>query len=386
MPSHLTIGGARIYDLDYIGRRFLQRLIEQAEESGESARLERAMVACGVGSEAVLAREIGFDLSQYYFLLSILSPEVEDPLFFLKLGRRYDILDLGMLGLAMLYARNLRHSLDISLSGSTRNLWHPLAVRRSVAGGKVSLRLSEGGLTAVQRRCFHEEWLSATWRWLVQRHHDLARAQEMEVALPYPRPDHAPHYAEFFPGTIRFGAPAGALVIPRSYYERAFDRATRIPDHLYSREWYRLLGVGFDSDPVLRELQIYLARKLGDQASGVEEAAAHLGLSKHGLQRHLRKSGSTYREIKLSLHMALARRFLAETTIPIKEISYLLGYGHAPTFHRAFLGSHGVTPAKFRSGHDVTGSRRRDSAGAGAGPRGASKAVAETMAPFPAAG
>jgi AraC-like DNA-binding protein len=46
---------------------------------------------------------------------------------------------------------------------------------------------------------------------------------------------------------------------------------------------------------------------------------------------------------------ALAQRLLADRTIAISEVAYLLGFFDASTFHRAFKRWTGATPAEYRN-------------------------------------
>lgn len=48
------------------------------------------------------------------------------------------------------------------------------------------------------------------------------------------------------------------------------------------------------------------------------------------------------------LRMAEARRMLAETRVPVKQIAAELGYSEVSAFHRAFHRSSGKTPADYR--------------------------------------
>lgn len=68
-----------------------------------------------------------------------------------------------------------------------------------------------------------------------------------------------------------------------------------------------------------------------------QEFKNHLGISP---SRFLRRS-----------RMETARRLLAETSMPIKEISRQAGYSETAAFHRAFVREAGITPALFRRSH-----------------------------------
>ena len=45
-----------------------------------------------------------------------------------------------------------------------------------------------------------------------------------------------------------------------------------------------------------------------------------------------------------------AQTYLADTTLSIAEVTYLLGYSEPTAFHRAFKRWHGITLQAFRAG------------------------------------
>jgi len=66
------------------------------------------------------------------------------------------------------------------------------------------------------------------------------------------------------------------------------------------------------------------------------------------LQRQLAAEGLSYQELIDATRSDAAERFLAETSLPIAEVGYLLGYAEPAAFHRAFKRWKKVTPQAYR--------------------------------------
>ena len=82
---------------------------------------------------------------------------------------------------------------------------------------------------------------------------------------------------------------------------------------------------------------------------GVADHAAALGVTATHLSRVCREScGRTASDILAERTMVEARRLLAETGLPVKQVAEMLGFGSAAYFTRAFQNRIGQTPTQFR--------------------------------------
>jgi AraC family transcriptional regulator of arabinose operon len=83
---------------------------------------------------------------------------------------------------------------------------------------------------------------------------------------------------------------------------------------------------------------------------GVQELASLVNLSSSRLS-HLFKAatGVSLQTFLSDLRLERAAELLQSTDMPIKEISYQVGYRHAPSFVRAFRNKIGYSPHDFRS-------------------------------------
>ncbi len=82
---------------------------------------------------------------------------------------------------------------------------------------------------------------------------------------------------------------------------------------------------------------------------GVADYAEALGVTATHLSRVCREScGRTASDILAERTMVEARRLLAETGLPVKQVAEMLGFGSAAYFTRAFQTRIGQTPTQFR--------------------------------------
>ena len=90
------------------------------------------------------------------------------------------------------------------------------------------------------------------------------------------------------------------------------------------------------------EAQLYTGQNVGDYAEA-------LGVTPTHLSRVCRETcGRSASDVLADRVTFEARRLLAETTLPVKQVAQLLGYGSPAYFTRAFQNRTGQTPTQFR--------------------------------------
>lgn len=80
----------------------------------------------------------------------------------------------------------------------------------------------------------------------------------------------------------------------------------------------------------------------------IESTARSLDTSVRTLQRDLGRDGIDFRALVRTLRARRARELLAETDVPVTQISALLGYSAPAHFARAFRRATGLGPTEFR--------------------------------------
>lgn len=79
------------------------------------------------------------------------------------------------------------------------------------------------------------------------------------------------------------------------------------------------------------------------------DVAADLGSSPRRLQRVLKASGTSFREVLVRQRLEAARQLLATTNKQVGTVSLECGFGSAQTFSRAFSSAFRMTPSEYRA-------------------------------------
>ncbi len=336
------------FDIDYAARQLFRHFLEEWQARPALPALAPLLGGLGLptGGEAAAA-EMNF--ARYYRLLQQAAGLLGSSDFFLRLGQRYNLYDLGVIGYALISAANLRRSWDISLGQPSSLMPHPIHILRDEDASYLRLTLQLPPFSEVERNALCEEWLSSTWRWLCQRLPELEGCAGMQVHLPYPPPAHAMVYQELFPGQCRFNAAQAELWIPREFHDRPFSTANPTVTRLCQAQGAATLASFERGQALPDDVRFYLLQNARIPLPDLEQTAAWLRMPPYTLQRRLRADGLTFKGIVLEVRMALAQRYLLASRMALQEIAFLLGYEHVTSFHRAFQRYTGTTPERFRA-------------------------------------
>lgn len=91
-----------------------------------------------------------------------------------------------------------------------------------------------------------------------------------------------------------------------------------------------------------------LRRLLAGRRPVLKDVAQELGLSSRTLQRRLTDGGLTFQQIVEDTRRDLARHYLKQRTVELNEAAFLLGFGDANSFFRAFQNWEGTSPGEWR--------------------------------------
>ncbi|WP_292551893.1 AraC family transcriptional regulator [Mesorhizobium sp.] len=189
----------------------------------------------------------------------------------------------------------------------------------------------------------------------------LARAGTGKEILPLrmelqrPQSDAASAY---FRCPIRWHAAHDRLIL------RASD--LRLPFEKYNRELLALLDGALSADveaasqmagTVVEQVRWLLRRNLTAGRPELRSIAQELAVSERSLHRRLSEEGQSFQSLLADTRHELAREYLADGTLEIAEIAYMLGYDDQGSFYRAFQRWESVTPSGWRERRQHRGPR-----------------------------
>ncbi|MGO4106887.1 helix-turn-helix domain-containing protein [Paenibacillus sp. YAF4_2] len=92
-----------------------------------------------------------------------------------------------------------------------------------------------------------------------------------------------------------------------------------------------------------------MKRSLSGGRFDVQAVASELRMSDRTLQRRLTEEGTSYKQLLTQARHEQARKYLADSSLEIKEVAFLIGYEDQNSFYRAFRLWEGDTPSNWRS-------------------------------------
>lgn len=173
--------------------------------------------------------------------------------------------------------------------------------------------------------------------------------QAERIEIEFAPPAYAMHYQALCSHPVQFEATANQLRLSRA------SLALRNPAHCPST-WQHLLQLceqELAERTRMRGLAERIAHLLGPLLNGgrepdLQEVATHLQLPTWTLRRKLAEEGTQFRAILNDTRRDLAMTYIRDTELAFGEIAYLLGFGSAEAFQRAFKRWSGGTPGEFR--------------------------------------
>lgn len=325
---------------------FFYRLMDAWNECDIPYDIAVVLAGAGVSREQVAQGQVY--MRDYFRAVEVAAPMTADTGLFLRVGRSLSLFDLGIVGYALYSAPNLRSSWDMSLGQSIGLVPHPVTITRHESEEYAGVVLHPPETELDTRQAFCEEWLFGTWRWMCQRLPELTDCHDAMLDLAYAAPNYRQLYTESFPGKVRFEMPRTALWVPHEYYEKPFESANALIMRLCHQKGLVDVVQSDSKEDLAADIRLYLLKNARTPFPTLEQTARAFRMPPYTLHRRLARQNTTFRHLKLTVRMTLARHYLKETNMPLQVISDVLGYGEPASFVRAFKRWYGVTPMAFR--------------------------------------
>ncbi len=169
-----------------------------------------------------------------------------------------------------------------------------------------------------------------------------------EVAFTYPEPQSTGEHFGLFRCPLKFSQPVSRISFKLADARRPFTAANR---ELAISSDRILEGIvkELNRPDIISQVKRAIVEDLPSGAPSEESIAGRVFVSARTLQRKLADEGTTYRALVLEVRRDLAEKYIADTSMPLVEISYMLGFSDASSFSRSFKRWTGSPPAEFRS-------------------------------------
>ncbi|MFD2656937.1 AraC family transcriptional regulator [Gracilibacillus thailandensis] len=110
------------------------------------------------------------------------------------------------------------------------------------------------------------------------------------------------------------------------------------------------------SNSITEMVKWIMKRSLAGGCFNIQTVAGELGISNRTLQRRLHDEGTSFKHLLTQVRQEQAREYLADPSLDISEVAFLIGYEDQNSFYRAFRLWEGDTPSNWRAEHLDTNS------------------------------
>ncbi|ASK64471.1 AraC family transcriptional regulator [Virgibacillus phasianinus] len=157
----------------------------------------------------------------------------------------------------------------------------------------------------------------------------------------------------YFGCRVQIGGNCNKLTLHRSDLDRSFVS--------YNAELLKILAPVLDQSldeqqhrtSITRMVKWIMKRSLTGGRPNIQIVAGELGMSDRTLQRRLSNEGTSFKHLLTHVRHEQAREYLADPTLDISEVAFLIGYEDQNSFYRAFRLWEDDTPSNWRTEHLV---------------------------------
>lgn len=319
----------------------------------------RVAAACGVDVGALrrarlpalshpLRPDDRVEADVYVRLWEVLSEAVDDPLFAVKVAQEGGSESDDLLWFACMTASDLRGAVHRFIRYSS--IHSSLATWSFTEDGMFAhLTLVRPGSTRLDWR--HPDEYAMAAMVLGARSHTNRDFAPREVRFAHASSPGAEALAEVFRAPLRFGCAHSGIVLTQDWLAAPLTKAHPALSGYFETQAEVALRELPNDFP--GELARVIMNLLPGGTPGMRDVARKLGLSERTLRRRLEERGTTFQAVLDRTRLDLARRHLAQKSIPLEEVSFLLGFSQAAAFHRAFRRWTGRTPRQYRERPDL---------------------------------
>ena len=333
--------------IDHTKVIYLSKLVDVLQQL--DGPVEPVLDAASLTMNSLGDREASIPLSRYLAAVEIaVSTNVAPDLGFL-VGERTTPLEHGVLGYALLSSPTLRHSLQRYVR------------YQYLQGPLLTISFTEHGTTAEMQavprrgrwqtspaahRYIVQEWLVGWNQWCQLIGHSGSFFEH--VRLGYASDGQRRNYEDHLGCTVSFDNDETTAVFASRRLNLPLEYADQSIAALCNVQCGRLLEVLNLRAGLVADVHRQLACLPG-QVPTMDDMASKLHLGTRTLRRRLKDENTSYQQVVTEFRVAMAKRYLNETSLPANEVAMLVGYSDPANLYRTFQRETGQTPLQYRA-------------------------------------
>ena len=281
---------------------------------------------------------------QFYRLIQHSITLSKEPALGLYLGSQLTISSHGLLGMAALSSDSLEQALQLVCRYiSTRSPLISLHIAKQA--NQTVLRLTELYPLA-DIAPFIAETVLVTLHQVLQVL-SANQYQPCAVQFAFTAPAYQALYPVFFTCPVHFGRSAHAIIFNNACLAIKPPLADNTVRQQLSEQCEQALVRQRQCQTLAGAIQLLLGRTKG-RIPDINQIAAEFFMSERTLRRRLLAEDTSYQQLVAAWRLQMAQHYLKNTSLPVQQIAFLLGYADAANFGRAFRLRCKISPRQFR--------------------------------------
>jgi AraC-like DNA-binding protein len=335
----------------------LMTRLAYAQAKTRGVALEPLLKASGFTQRQVEDPHLRVGVRAQIKFVNLVADTLKDEFLGFHIAQLPDLREIGLLYYAMASSETMIDALRRGARYSS--IVNEGIAQKCVDGSDVQISLHYVGVSRHLDR--HQAEFRMTMLVRICRQLAGLRLLPIRLRLSHLRKSGCPEFAEYFGDDIEFGAPVDEITFAKRIRDLHVGSADPYLNELLVRYCEEALSqVPGRRGSFRASVENAIAPLLPHGSVAAKEIARRLGVSQRTFARRLSLEGLTFSRLLENLRFELANRYLAEQTLSISELAWLLGYREVASFSNAFRRWTGKTPREARShlvGDDVQSRR-----------------------------
>jgi AraC-like DNA-binding protein len=310
----------------------------------------------GLTARAIREKDTPLAVRNQIRFVELVADAIGDKILGFHLAHAYDPREIGLLHYVGASAENLWESLlRLERYSTLVNDGFILTVKK---GNVLRVQFQYVGVARHTDTHQIEFWMASLIRGCRRlTNRDL---KPIHVRVMQPRTEHRREIAKLVDADIETGANADEIEFPVEVCEFPIVSADPYLSRLCVQCCEETLNRRqTKGSPLKVRVENAIAAILPHSKIRIDIVAGKLGMSSKTLARRLASEGCSFAKTLNELRSALAHRYLADRSLTISEIAWLLGYAEIGAFTRAFHRWTGMTPSAARARQQTSRPRLR---------------------------
>jgi AraC-like DNA-binding protein len=323
---------------------WVRQLAEELAKQGYPVR--QLLMQAGISERALQGKDARTPFTKNAAFFELAAEATDNSNLGLEFAQSRDTRNAGLLGYVGLNSPTVKDALK-NLSRYRHVMSDALEINVDELENSGTIRWWRRGLAPARCRQYMEFGTTNLIRGLreVTRH----RLRPVRVTFAHARNARIREFERFFGCPVEFGRRANLIELSQTDLSvPIIDADKRLLDVLRSYCTEVLAKHRKRPPSLIEAVERLVVDRLSNAEARIDIVAKELAMSSRSLSRALAKLGISFHAIVETLRKDLAHKYLKQSDLNLKEITFLLGYTDISSFNHAFKKWTGKTPSDVR--------------------------------------